>query len=249
MDTLLPTGEKDTYTELTRPDTIEEVQLKRNPAEAVDSDRMAMFQAELQRGYREFDIRGRKGRIHFPTVGDEEEIANAYSQAYNIIVGNKAMKTIAELEEIYNERGLWTEETDKELEKLEEDIEDFKMQITDLSLDEKLSDEDKAKEASRLFEAQKKKVLALSRLQTKKLDLFGTSIESRARESSIKAKMVCCVKSEDGERIWPTLEALSEETDRIFYDLVMKKAMLFWGGLPEDFLGELPVAQLGDLEL
>ena len=69
-------------------------------------------------------------------------------------------------------------------------------------------------------------------------------------EVALRAKLTCCVKTEDGKkRIWENLEQLNEERNKALLALVIHKALMFWQGLPDDFLEGSQEIGVGNLEL
>lgn len=230
--------ENELLVELQRPESVEDIQINKLPAEAVDVDRFTPFEAELERGYREFDIKERKGRIHFPSVGDDMEISDHYARSYTIFLSTDGMMTDAELTRIYAERNIWTEDDEKKLESLGEDIENIREDIVEAQIDEKLDEVKKKRKMVKAYKRLKAANEMHGELNSKRIDLFAVSAESRAREVSIRQRMVCCVKDVDGNRIWPDIKALNAELDSDFYVQVLRSSMMFWSGIPEDFLGE-----------
>lgn len=226
------------YQEITRPEDLGKAQENQIPAELVDDDKMAEVRLELERGYREFEFDGVKGRVYFPTVGEDNEISAVYARAYSLYLSMEGILTESELQEIYNKRGIWTDKEQERLEYLEQSIEETKEDLTEVKIAEDMEDKKKRKEILKKFAEQKKHMEEHTELSSKRTSLFSVSAESKARETSMRQRLVCCVKDENGERFWNTLEDLDSEKRMDLYSNVIRTALLFWSGIPDSFLEE-----------
>jgi hypothetical protein len=233
MDDVLKSSDAD---ELFNPKDVTTVQENQTPAEVPNEPIIPKIEAEIMRGYREFDIKGVKGRICFPNMNDDEVISDEYSKEYTRLLSDKHILSESELTPLYERRGMWSKEKDKELEDLESDISNLREDMTTL----KLTKEGNSVEAkTKLVEIHKKlkdAVLEYRILNLKKLELFSNSLENKAKAHAIKIKLIRCIKKEDDTCFWGSLEEMQMHPDKGFIHEVARRASLFWEGIPEDFL-------------
>lgn len=232
---------------ISNPPDVETMQKESIPPTLLSSKSNALLEEEISNGYREFDYNGRVGRIWQPAVGDDGESSLAYAQAYNAFLLSTNMATEEQLRVEYESRGMWSKEKDDMMDSLIDDMDAIDEQITNLNQKPKKSK--KTKEAIvQLLKDKREKMAEHDILRGQKQSLFSTSVEARALEVAIRAKLCCCVKDLEGNRIWEDLEALDQERDRDFLNVVLQKAIFFWGGLPDPFYESSQEAESGNTE-
>jgi hypothetical protein len=236
---------KKEYTEIVNQESLETAQEGDVPAEIV-MDKSSEIEIELKRGYREFNINGRKGKIYFPSIGDDLEINHTYSRSYTIYLQIEGLMLEYELKDIYSKRGVWTEADEEKVTELQNEIDSKKEDIIEANKDEELNELEKMQKVIELRKEHNALIREINILQSRKQELFSCSIESRAREMAARQRMVCCVKDNDDKRIWDSILELEEEKDVEFYSKVFRKAILFWSGIPDDFLESSQENQSGD---
>ena len=233
--------------ELTNPDSIEDIQEKEIPAAAVMPQILSKVQAEIEKGYREVIHNDKTYRIYFPSVGEEEEMSLNYARGYSLLLKTDGILSESEMIREYDERGMWTKEDNEEIDSLRDDIESFKEEITEAMLKEEQGDAESGKaQAIAIYEKQAKAMHKLKDVQLKKAGLFNTCLENLSQEIMIRSKLSCCAKDENGKRIWDGLDELNEEKDTRLVLTLLKSAMYFWQGIPEDFLDGLPDNLFGE---
>jgi hypothetical protein len=151
-----------------------------------------------------------------------------------------------ELKDIYSKRGVWTEADEEKVTELQNEIDSKKEDIIEANKDEELNELEKMQKVIELRKEHNALIREINILQSRKQELFSCSIESRAREMAARQRMVCCVKDNDDKRIWDSILELEEEKDVEFYSKVFRKAILFWSGIPDDFLESSQENQSGD---
>jgi len=237
---------------IVNPPDVETMQDERIPASLISVQAESLLQAEISRGYREFNIKGqngksRQGKIWFPTVGDDEEANLAYSQAYNALIMSDNMVTEEQLRVAYEKRGMWGKEQEDRFESLNDDVDAVREEIATLAHKDKQTQKVKTR-ILELYTDMKKIAKEADDLRGRQIQLFSTSIESRAMEIALRAKLTCCVKDNEGNRIWNDLDAFGDERDKAFVSVIINKALSLWGGLPDDFLGDSPEQSSGNSE-
>ena len=252
IETVKATETDRKFAKIESPPNVETMQNEHIPAAVINKQAESLLQAEISRGYREFSVKGidgkpRKGMIWFPTVGDDEEANLAYSQAYNALIMSDNMVTEDQLRVAYEKRGMWGKEQDDKFDSLNDDVDAIREEIAALA--NKKRKTQKVKEGIvELYGKQMAIAKEIDELRAKHTQLFSTSIESRSMEIALRAKLTCCVKDKEGNRIWTDLDALGEERDKAFVLAIINKAVTFWSGVPDDFLEGLPEQFNGNSE-
>jgi hypothetical protein len=240
------------FAKIENPLDVETMQAERIPASVISKQAEALLQAEISRGYRKFSIKGadgksREGRIWFPTVGDDEEANLAYSQAFTAFVMSDNLVTEDMLRKCYVEKGIWGKEQEDKLESIDDDMEAIDEEIA-LLMQKKRKTQKVKEQIVELYGKKREIAKVFDALRGKQIQLFSPSVEARAMEVALRAKLTCCVKDNEGNRIWADLDTFGDERDKEFVSLIINKALSLWGGLPDSFLEDSPEASDGNLE-
>lgn len=184
---------------------------------------------EIKTGRRVFDTE-KYGllQIRFPKV-EENRLADwEYSKVFNQAVLD-GIPTNKEMQRLIEERQLWTEQDEKKIQDLKEEI---SKQIVVLS---------KMGEGTKNFEKTQAKIdelrAELFQLQHEKQKYFNNTAESKADEAKLSFLIHKCTEfAETGKPVWATYADFKNEEDQETVNIVVYQFMTFINGLPADFL-------------
>ena len=158
-----------------------------------------------------------------PTSEERMFARFVYKQTYEK-AQKEGLKTVAEMEDILRERGIISEESDKEMEALRNKI---KGQQAILAKTHKV----KAKQ-ERLIGIIKTLEEELRVLRNKRDRLLGLTAEAKANEGRLFFLCSKCVFKSEKERLWETEEVFNKEKDLTFRMDVLSTFSDFVSGLP-----------------
>lgn len=209
----------------------------------IPEDWVKQAEREIKSRFRSFTLEKFKGQdnvelhIWHPTTADESYSSLIYSKAYNRLLRDPDMLSKSQLLEILKERGVWGDKQEKELEQLREDLEAIQLEVAHYRTKIKKIDK------KYLDTLKKKWYDTKDKIQNKiseRESLLNSSIESRAEEEQLKAKLSRCVKYPDGRCVWESYEVLDSDHDRNDVIAVINDALLFWVGLTQEIVSDLP---------
>lgn len=235
--------------------------------EAIQRDERMMIEdylaeTELVRGYRIFKLTETDldtYHINYPTQEIEEEAATVKAKRYTELLrqtGDEAIPTRRELRVLMEQRGIWTEEDEQELEKLTKKIDKVRVNLEKIrygkrpNLPAQKRQEDKLKELTR-------KAMKLT-LERSAMDEH--SIEGMSELRGTQLKVVRCVhvrerdkedneivekEDDNGKKIykthlvWNSVEELLADKRRGLIDKLLTEAYGFWAGGDPNFYESL----------
>lgn len=162
-----------------------------------------------------------------PTSEEKMFARFVYKQTYER-AKNDDLKTVAEMEDILRERGIISEESDKEIETLQNKI---KGQQAILTKTHKV----KAKQ-ERLIGIIKTLEEELRTLRNKRDKLLGLTVEAKSNEAKLFFLCSKCVFKSEKERLWETEEEFNKEKDLMFRMDVLAAFSEFVSGLPTSLI-------------
>jgi len=189
------------------------------------------------------DFRGEKDavlHIYQPTTKDDSLSFNEHAKVFNQMIKDEDMMTRKEMEDILEKRGIWGKKETDRLDEVQTKMRDLEFVVAKMKQSGKINKK-KMKELRTQWFIWKGEI---SDLFTKKTEYLTNTIESRAEEAEVKAKLSLCVKFPDGERVWNSLDELEEEEDRTAVVALVNKAMFFWTGLTQEIIDDLPAKLL-----
>ncbi|MDP5273659.1 hypothetical protein [Chengkuizengella axinellae] len=174
-------------------------------------------------------------QIRFPKV-DENRLADwEYSKVFQEAVMD-GIPTNKEMERLINERKLWTEQDDHEIEAIKQEIE---KQFVVLS---KMNSEKRLKEVEASIGELRNKIHAK---QQERQRYFNNTAESKADEAKISFLIYKCTeKAESEEPVWDSYDEFKNEEDQKTVNVIVHQFLTFINGLPADFLSK-PSAEKG----
>lgn len=212
----------------------------------IPEDWIKKAEKEVSSGYRTINFptfRGQKDvEIHIvhPSSKIESKASDAYTKTFNKLLKDEDLLTRKQLLDNLNKRGIWTEKEEQEIEDKKEKMREIEWVVA------------KMRQAGSFNRAtMNKHRIAWEKLRddiiektNEKNTLLSNTIEGRAEEEELKVKLSLCVKFSDDSLVWPTLADFDNETDRVFIMTILNEALMFWAGLTQEIISELPAKLL-----
>ncbi|MEK6923284.1 MAG: hypothetical protein AABW84_01120 [Nanoarchaeota archaeon] len=175
--------------------------------------------------------------INHPTTKDDTSSVNLYSKVYNRLLRDPEMLTRAEMKKLLEQKGLWGEEQEKIIDNIREEMRAVELQVVTLRAKNKNPNKATVNRLKKQwYELQNK----IRDMVVERENYYSNTVEGRAEEEQLKSKLSLCVKYPDGNRVWSSLDILDEETERHNVVTIMNAAMLFWMGLTQEIISDLP---------
>lgn len=196
---------------------------------------------ELKLGYREIETL-RKGeikkfRIAHPSVGQEMELNNVYTNKYNELFGKPGFMTRKELRKKLLERGTLDPDDEKRMDAVNASMKSTIEEINLLITENDVPPKKRIEKLKKKYYSLRTELFDLTHAQT---EHFVNSIENIAEQLQTFHKLVMCVKDVEGKPIWDSVEQLYDETDRTFVGTLITEGSLYWNGLSREVLDDLP---------
>ena len=161
-----------------------------------------------------------------PSRDDELEADAERSKAFTRFLLD-GLKTESEMTEIAEERGLWTEKDEKDLEKIQQDMVKNRLDSSQEKAGTKKKKLDK--ELAEIRQSLMKKI-------TKKNAIFSHTVESKANNIWWQHLVFRCVYKEDGEtKCWERYSDFSKELNNGPTAQLVADFITFYNGLSDDF--------------
>lgn len=210
------------------------------PDEAGESI-FAQLEKEVELGYREIDTTRGKVRIIHPTIEQESNLNDVRAKIKGKLTKDEDFLFEEELRRFLEKRGVWTEEDDKEGDRIIQRISNLYADI----MIEKGQKKPNKKRIDKITEERNGLIDERNKWLEKRSKYFGNTIEYRIDEHMIVNKLAMCVTDTEGNKIWENVEVLNKERDRIFINAVLNEAMFFWAGWMPDFFERLQEEESG----
>jgi len=176
--------------------------------------------------------------IHQPTTKEEGFANDAYAKAFtHALINEQEVLTRKQLLKLLSDRKIWGEEEEKKIEDLRDDMRAIELAVAQLR---KRGNFNKTVMA-RHRDTWKQKRSELNSLLTEKNSYLVYTIEGRAEEAEVRTRLSLCVKFPDGQYVWKTAQEIEDEINRGVLVRLVNEAMLFWAGLTQEIIDELPV--------
>jgi len=225
--------------------TKEEEKIEPKLGDEIPDNWLIQAQKEINSEFRTINLKFRgeqtELRIYHANPGVEGEASDAYSKSFSRLLQDPDILTRGQMEKLIKDRGIWGEKQEEEIEEIREDMKDIELKVatirkTQRSTNEKIAHK-KIEEYRNLWT--KKREVILSLIREKNKFLFNT-VEGRAEEEASKVKLSLCVKYPDGRRVWNSLQELNKEIDRSATAHLLYDASIYWAGLTQEIIDELP---------
>lgn len=187
---------------------------------------------QIKDGKKVVEVEGRSILIKFPNSDDELNAKREYSRVLGELLKDGNYQTESEMKEIMKKRKIWTEKDDDKLKSLAtQKNEHLNQYIIAETEEDKLRS---LKEHNKISEE-------LDELQNKQTALMSNTIESIAKEVKYSHLIYRCAYDFDTDKpLWNNYKEYAHETDRGLKTRVTYEFLLFYQGIPQVFLGQLP---------
>lgn len=212
----------------------------------IPNDWLKKAATEIKAKYRSVifpEFKGEKDveiRVYHPTPGEETICSNVYTKCFDKLIKDPDILTKKEISKILETRGVYGKEQDEIIENLREEMGDIEFTVAKM----KKSGKYNKTVMSRHREAWKSKREEINRLFAEKNTYLSNTVEGHAEEEEVKCKLSLCVKKTDGTRVWESLEDLNNESEKFIVIRLLNESMLFWSGLTQEIIDELPIKLL-----
>lgn len=163
--------------------------------------------------------------LKHPTREDELEADVERSKAFTRFLLD-GLKTEAEMKKIAEERGLWTEKDEEALGKLQTDMVDIRVEISQVKSGTK-----KKKLQKELLETRVKWIEELAR----KNAIFAHTVENKATNTWWQYLTFRCAFKADDEPVWDTWDDFLKESNSDPSTVLVGEFLTFYNGLSDNF--------------
>lgn len=188
---------------------------------------LEQLQQELKVGYRTFSWEDKFYRICIPSIKDDSELLRFKGKRTNELLKDTSLMMKDEIIKNLTERGIW----DLSKEKKDRELRD---RIGECMKDYYLEKSKNSPNLDRLRELREERAaieLDLMILSAAKDEMCSTSLEKMLEIEMLKYKIVLCVKDENDNRVWNSVEEYDSCSDKAFANSVATEATYFWAGL------------------
>jgi len=222
--------------------------------EQIEEDTEAKkIEMEMEKGYRVITVAPYgEIQLHKPTVKDDYEAELVYAKEIGSLMDSQGLVTLEEMEAKLDKRGTWTKEDKNRLDTIKNEMVSVN---TDLFLARSEYKVKKTPDLKRRIKELDKKYAELRTEFFKKESLrsrfMSLTIEGRADERRLVAKMSKCVTYLDGKRIWENPEDLEKERDSESVGRIVFEFITYIQGVDPRILQQVPeiLKGLGDKEI
>jgi len=197
--------------------------------------------SELKANFRVIKLDNFRGQdnvelnIFRPSLKIDSVASYKYSEVYNDLLSKKLLLK-DEMLKILEEKNLWGEPQEKEIEDIKEGMREVEIKAALIRSKPNFNKASLSRLREEYLILQKK----FTDLITKKTQYLNNTVESKAEEEQIKVKLSLCVKYPDGKLVWNSLEELENETDGIALMTITNEFMTFSLGLTQEIIDHLP---------
>jgi len=197
--------------------------------------------SELKANFRVIKLDNFRGQdnvelnIFRPSLKIDSVASYKYSEVYNDLLSKKLLLK-DEMLKILEEKNLWGEPQEKEIEDIKEGMREVEIKAALIRSKPNFNKASLSRLREEYLILQKK----FTDLITKKTQYLNNTVESKAEEEQIKVKLSLCVKYPDGKLVWNSLEELENETDGIALTTITNEFMTFSLGLTQEIIDHLP---------
>lgn len=192
-----------------------------------------------------FEFRGKdkvRIKIRQPNIQEEAYLGRLFAEEFNKIVQdeNSTLKTKDQLKAIYEKKGIWTSDNDKEIENMTEDLRNLGLEAGNIRIygDEKIpANQHRLNKIRQEFKELQNKIADRN---STRYALFNQSIEGIVDDMVVRQKVVMLTSFSDGGPIWNNVVELEQDTERNGIIQILSSAISFWSGLAQDIIQRLP---------
>lgn len=174
--------------------------------------------------------------IYHPTPGDDSIAGTIYSKAHNRLIKDPDLLTNSQMKKLLEERNLWGKEQEDALQAIRDQMRDIELSVAHMRVKPPYNKATMLRLRTKWFELRDK----LQELNLQRESYYSNTVEGLAEEEKIKSKLSLCVKYPDGKKVWNSITELDQEEDKTNLMTLMQEAVLFWMGLSQEIIRDLP---------
>lgn len=203
------------------------------------------IEQEIKTGYRTKELDGKVVRIYLPSGKDKIEINNFRDRVTSRLYKDEDLLTQDEALDILRKRGTWDADKQKQEQKLRERMSQC---LADVWLEH--AKDDPNKETLEELERERLSIqIDLLTLSANKDKLFESTIEKRIEDDVNSFTFILCLKDEEENRIFNSLDELFEYKDQDEIEILKSEALFFWHRLDPSMFGIAPIVKSEDSEV
>jgi len=203
----------------------------------------------INEGYRIYDIKGHKIRVYYPSAEVKSEADYIHAKAYLNCL-DEGLPTVSQLMDMLEEKGIWTKENEKALEKAQMKATEAAQKYVTLSKDFIKTNDPKereslAKKIKKIEEEYNEAMQELQALVGEKERYLSTTADALAEQQRRIYYIYKLVRREDGSEIWKDIEDVGKAPD-VILDLMWSSIIDFYRKYSDSFLEKLLVPPTGE---
>lgn len=187
------------------------------------------LEIQVKQGYKEFVYKDQIFKIYLPKTKEDTELARYKSKLSAELLKNKDLMLKDEVINLLKERGIWDDAKEKKENELRE-------RLTKNMADTFVEKNKEEPDQEILKELRQEKIsvnLDLMLLSQTKDYFYASTVETQIEEQMTKMKLCLCIKNENDQRVWNSLDELENYNDKAFINLITMEAIYFWAGLDQ----------------
>lgn len=214
-------------------------ELKEQAEEMVD---VSTAEDIIEKGYKDVEYKPiGMVRILKPTIEDEQIADIAYAEELTRLMIETKLPTVEEMEKQLKKRGGDNEWDEEHLEEMRDDLTaahaDILLYKEVYKTDTSKTILNKLTEAKKKYAKMKKEFIRLNSIRQKYL---SATIEGRADQKRLIAKMSRCIYNLQGKRIWETISQLEKEPETPALGALVYDFIAYINGLDPRVLSSVP---------
>ncbi len=213
----------------------------------IPEDWLKTAEKEIKSQYRTIILDSFRGvekvelHIHQPNTKEEGIASDSYAKAFtSALINEPDILTRKQMLKVLNERGVWGDKEESKVEDLRDEMRAIELTVAKMRKRGNFNDSVMARHR----DTWKQKRLELNTLLSEKNSYLTHTTEGRAEEAEVRTRLSLCVKYPDGRRVWESPQDIDNETDRGALVRLINASILFWAGLTQEIIDELPVKML-----
>lgn len=169
-------------------------------------------------------------KMRFPTTQERQLSDMEYSRVFTRLLSDGELKTRDEMEKILAQRGIWSSENDKEIDKLQEAVSDSLEKVVRSKNDE---------EHKKAWEEVQEHRLKIQSIVTKRELYMANTIEAKAEEIRISYLISKTISDENDNLVWKSYEDINNDNRTEIINTIIGEYIFFLNGVESNFLEQL----------
>jgi hypothetical protein len=209
---------------------------RQNSVEKVTNLYLERLEQEIKNGYRVFNFRDKEYRLYLTRVKEDDMLSRFKSQLVSKLLEDTSIYMKDQLIRRLVDRGVWDDTKEKEETSLRERLGKV---MADIMIERAKEKEDETLLRELLTERLAVE-LKLSTLTEAKNNVVSSSLENLLSDSMHKYKMCLCVKDDQDNPIWNSIEELDNDCNKLFVNNISEACLFFWAGLDPSLFSLAP---------